>query len=71
MSAASRRVRRKAARAGLCPNCLERPVDHVVPVADGEALVACSECWPLLRDDLAEMGAVVSGCMGPCCNSRT
>lgn len=68
MSAASRRMRRNAARAGLCPNCLERRVEHVVPLIDGMAAVACSECWPQLRDDLVAAGAHVSGCVGPCCN---
>lgn len=64
---ASRKMRRRAAAAGLCPNCRERPVDHVVQVDERRAAVACAECWPALVADLSAVGAHVSGCVGPCC----
>lgn len=66
---ASRKRRRAAVRAGKCPKCLERPVEHVVPLEVGFEAAACSECWPELLADLRALGAHVSGCVGPCCRS--
>ncbi|MGF6171721.1 hypothetical protein M2426_005356, partial [Pseudomonas moraviensis] len=64
VSAASRKRRRQALRRGMCPNCLERPSSHEVPVGAGWHLVACIECWPELRRQLLADGfelEVVSG----------
>lgn len=69
MSNPSRKMRRRASATGRCPNCLERPTDHVVPLPGGYRLAACIECWPELLDQLRSDGFTVSGCVGPCCNS--
>ena len=51
----------------MCPACLERPTDHVVPLDHGYRLAACVECWPELLDQLRRDGFSVSGCVGRCC----
>lgn len=70
MSPQSRRMRRAAIKRGMCPVCLERPVEHVAPLSARTQAAACSECWPAVVDDLHAAGAWVSGCVAPCCRGR-
>lgn len=69
---ARRRFKRNRGRRrladGMCPHCGERPVMHLVPLPGGSVGGACVECWPLLRESLEDLGAVVSDCVEPCCN---
>ena len=67
MAIDTRKRRRRAVSVGLCPKCGVREIAHVVPYRGREA-VSCEECWPDLLESLQRDGAIVSGCVGPCCS---